>query len=856
MDSSIGSSRVKPEEMALIRNWRDILLGVKPGAVARLQVKKNGWGGVKANVSYASTPLRIGEKEFEHGLACHADSEITVQLSTPARRFHAFVGVDQNPQTCAAEPKARIIFSVEANSKELWQSTALSVGMPPVEIDLSFDQTQCLTLKAVAENGNIFLAHTDWAEAQVELLVGRMLCLAKSLQTKERILAGPPFSFRLGKQASAEWISLAQAQTASGDWREGKRIHTLTWRDEATGLSCDMELTEFSDFPALEWVIRLRHGGRIETAPIANFKALDIFWKCAQEGEMPELRRALGSDGCHDDFQYRRDELRHSMWDIPRTVRMDSAANQAFRKVRNSSPPGLEADGRTSATWLPFFNLRTGDDGIICALGWSGQWFAEFAHDGAGKIDVAAGMEHLELKLRPGEEIRSPRMLLLYWQGTPIHAHNVLRQFILKFHSPHVNGKPAEMPVCNGSWGGTPTPGHLKSINAIVKHGLPYDYYWIDAGWYGTSSKPCPDVFHGDWGITGNWCVNRNYHPTGLKPISDAARKAGMKFLLWVEPERATYGTPITLEHPEWFLRRTKEEPKPNDNLLLNLGHPEARQWVVETISSLITENGIECYREDFNIDPGPFWANADEEGRKGLVEMRFVEGLYAFWDELRQRHPGLLIDNCASGGRRLDLETIGRSVALWRTDYNGFPLLNPDASQLHGAGLNLWLPLNAISPAARPGDTYQVRSAFSAGLVLNIEEFGLSDCKVPDFPWEWFRKMIGEAKWLRPYFLGDFYLLTPCVIDPEAWMAYQLLVPGKQEGAVVAFRRSESPMAAASFQLHDLQTMGKYEFEDADSGTIRHVTGRQLLTKGLTIATDAPRTSRLLFYKQLPRKA
>ena len=89
---------------------------------------------------------------------------------------------------------------------------------------------------------------------------------------------------------------------------------------------------------------------------------------------------------------------------------MDSATNTAFRKARNGSPAFLLSDSRTSATWLPFFNLVTGPDGILCALGWSGQWFAEFAHDGAGKTDISAGMEHLELQLRPGEEIRSPRI--------------------------------------------------------------------------------------------------------------------------------------------------------------------------------------------------------------------------------------------------------------------------------------------------------------------------------------------------------------------------------------------------------------------------------------------------------------
>ena len=670
-----------------------------------------------------------------------------------------------------------------------------------------------------------------------------------STQGPRRHSTDAPFSFTCGARSSRDWVKLETAALDHGEWQAGKRLHLLRWNDPETSLSCSMELTEFTDFPGMEWVIHLRNDGSIETPPIANFKALDTFWTCATTGEIPELRRALGSDGRHDDFQYLRDELRQSMWDVGRTIRMDSATNAAFRKARNGSPSFLLSDGRTSATWLPFFNLRTGDDGIICALGWSGQWFAEFAFDGAGKTAISAGMEHLDLKLRPGEEIRSPRILLLYWRGEPLHSQNMLRQFVLKYHSPQVNGVPAQMPICNGSWGGTPTPGHLDTIDRIAQHGLPYDYYWIDAGWYGTSTLPCPDVFHGEWSITGDWRVNRNYHPDGLKPISDAAHRTGMKFLLWIEPLRAKYGTPVTLEHPEWFLQGSREELRPKDDLLLNLGHPGAWQWVVETVSGLITENGIDCYREDFNIDPGPFWAIAHEEGRKGLVEIRFVEGLYAFWDELRRRHPGLLIDNCASGGRRLDLETISRSVALWRTDYNCFPSMQPDAAQLHGMGLNLWLPLNSTSPMAKPGDTYQARSAYSSGLVLNVEEFGISNCQAPDFPWEWFRQRMVEMKRLQPYFLGDFYPLTPGIVDPEAWMAYQLLDPEKQAGAVLAFRRAECPMTCGSFQLQGLEPAATYQFECADSGQTWLVTGTELMTKGLEVTANTPRLSRLLFY-------
>ncbi len=653
-----------------------------------------------------------------------------------------------------------------------------------------------------------------------------------------------PFAFWCGERSSRDWLRLADAVRSVGGWADGRRRHELRWQDPATGLSCVVELTEFAAFPALEWVVRLNNDGETDTPPIHDFAALDTVWRSPEPSVVPELRRSLGSDGRHDDFQYECRELRQSMWSIPCTVRMDAERNNAFRKVRNGS--ALPIDGRPSATWLPFFNLRTGDDGLIGAVGWGGQWFAEFTHDGKGTTKLAAGMEHLNAVLRPGETIRSPRILVLYWQGDPLHGHNLLRQFLLAHHSP----KGAQVPICNGAWGGTPTAGHLDTIAAIAEHRLPYDYYWIDAGWYGTSTKPCPNVFEGEWGITGDWRVNRLYHPDGLKPVSEAAHAAGMKFLLWIEPERARQGTPVTLEHPDWFLRRSAEPPRPNEDLLLDLGNPAAWQWAVDTVSGLIAENGIDCYREDFNTDPSPFWRQADEPGREGMVEQRFVAGLYAFWDELLRRHPGLLIDNCASGGRRLELEMLGRSVALWRSDYNCFPAANPDASQSHTLGLHLWLPQNAISPPPATEDDYQVRSCYSAGLVLSTRKFGI-DGGTEGVPWDDFRRWLHEAKRLRPLFAGDFYPLTPGTADPTAWLAYQLLMPATGEGAVLAFRRTESPVASASFQLRDLPD-GIYELQDTDEGGTWEATGEELRTRGLPLFMPEPRSSRIVFYRRI----
>ena len=149
----------------------------------------------------------------------------------------------------------------------------------------------------------------------------------------------------------------------------------------------------------------------------------------------------------------------------------------------------------------------------------------------------------------------------------------------------------------------------------------------------------------------------------------------GLKFLLWFEPERVVTNTAIAREHPEFLL-------KGGNSSLYNLGDPAARRWLTDLLSKRITEFGLDTYRNDFNIDPLGFWRANDAPDRQGISEIRYIEGLYAMWDELLAKHPGLWIDNCASGGRRIDIEMISRSVNLWRSDTGCAP----------GHGLFLWI--------------------------------------------------------------------------------------------------------------------------------------------------------------------
>ena len=129
-----------------------------------------------------------------------------------------------------------------------------------------------------------------------------------------------------------------------------------------------------------------------------------------------------------------------------------------------------------------------------------------------------------------------------------------------------------------------------------------------------------------------------------------------MQTLLWFEPERVAEGSWLATNKPEWVLGGKAGG-------LLNFGNPDVLKWITDKVDKVLVEEGIDLYRQDFNMDPLDYWRRADAPDRQGISEIRHVTNLLAYWDELQRRHPDLLIDECASGGRRNDIEMMRRAV-------------------------------------------------------------------------------------------------------------------------------------------------------------------------------------------------
>lgn len=295
-------------------------------------------------------------------------------------------------------------------------------------------------------------------------------------------------------------------------------------------------------------------------------------------------------------------------------------------------------------------------------------------------------------------------------------------------------------------------------------------------------------------------------------------------------------GTQIEKEYPEFLLRSDHD----HNNCLFNLGLPQARAYMTALISKIIIDSGVDIYRQDFNFDPLPYWKAADSPTRVGLTEIKYLEGLYAMWDDLRRRHPGLAIDNCASGGRRIDLETTTRSFPLWRSDFSdiGGPAHGRGlqvGDQVQTAGLSRWVPLHAA--AVWTFTPYDFRSAMAVGIVPYC------DIRTESFPVKNAQHALAELKRLRPLFLGDFYPLLPLTVIYHDWCAYQYHRPDLGRGFAVFLRRHESPFPTMDIALQAIDIEVEYEVSITstfDNTPRKRLSGAKLAKMPITIP-DAP---------------
>jgi alpha-galactosidase len=579
---------------------------------------------------------------------------------------------------------------------------------------------------------------------------------------------GIPFSFVYGGRHSSEFINSWVKRVKDERADATSRVRTLTLTDPVTGLEVRAVATIYTNTAGVDWIVYFTNKGQKDTPVIEQVMAVDVSIGLQGNPSPPVLHRIKGGGGGADDW-------------MPFDETLTPGQQSEFAPVA----------GRSSLGNTPWFNLQWDGGGVITAIGWTGQWKAGVENSG-GKARIRAGMQNIHTKLLPGESIRSPRILQLYWFGNDdIRAHNLFRSTMLAHVLPKISGKPVTPPISHLSTAfyemdkGTEGDilSHLTSIN-----GLGFENFWVDA-YYGKNDFP----------TVGNYIFppirgfNTSRLPEGMKPVGDAVRKTGMTFLMWFEYDRVSPGTLMAKEHPEWVVMARDEGWG-----MFNLAIPEAFDHIYRYLSESIRDYGLSWMRVDNNgVNYEKIWAQLDRDhpDRVGMAEIRCVEGHYRLWDNLLNEFPGLAIDNCASGGCRIDLETCSRSIPLWRTDAIIGPLFDKNfnqaamQNQVMTAGLSRYLP---YSVAGQMGSTpYLFRSGFNGGISF------CEDVRPTDYPRELLKQAISEGKRIRKYYSGNYYPLTAVTLDPAGWCVIQYHLTGESAGMILALRRPQSEQAA-----------------------------------------------------------
>ncbi len=299
------------------------------------------------------------------------------------------------------------------------------------------------------------------------------------------------------------------------------------------------------------------------------------------------------------------------------------------------------------------------------ALAWSGSWRFTVERTQLDAVRVTGGFNPFDFgyKLKPGEQLETP----VFYGGYSNHglggASRLLHRFEIAHILPHAPD-PKPRPVIYNSWEATEFRVDEAGQEALAEKAasIGVDRFVMDDGWFGQRKD--------DHAGLGDWYVNTEKFPHGLKPLIDKVHSLGMDFGLWAEPEMVNPDSDLYRKHPDWVLNfpgRPRSESR--NQLVLNLARADVRDYVEGFLDKLLTENDIAFLKWDYNrnwSEPGWDQVPVDEQKR---VYVEFIRNLYSILADLRKKHPKIGIESCSGGGGRVDLGILRYTDEVWPSD-------------------------------------------------------------------------------------------------------------------------------------------------------------------------------------------
>lgn len=517
--------------------------------------------------------------------------------------------------------------------------------------------------------------------------------------------------------------------------------------------------------------------------------------------------------------------------------------------------------GRSTKGCDSWIGLET-DSGAQCAsLAWSGNWDAhvDWIREGrtvcAGMGITSYGFSHA---LKQGEKFEGAEVILTGLCGNMEETAISMRRFFRTYLSSFPDDIRTLPFPYNGWW---PYEDQLIDEkvmldNARIAAELGCTHATMDAGWFGEEKEGEDWVDkRGDWRI-----VNQEKFPSGMKALGEHISGAGVGFGIWCEIEAAGPKAALNEEHPEFIAGR--------DGVSLGsicMGSEKAREWAMGIIDTLVEDYGAAWIKLDFNLDQG-MGCDCEEHGHgkhDGLYA--HVKGYYEFLDRVHAKYPQVILENCSSGGLRLDLGLLSRTRMGFLSDpdytehhqqcfWGAASYIHPSSafhfswSQTRGNENICKEPIQADMPLGK--FDYIIRSVMTGMPAVSY--------RLTEFP-KWCLKRLAEhiafyRKFSVKFILnGDLYRLTRQPMRDgrgERWCAYQYLA---QNGDVMLFVfRLAKGEAKRRFLLYGMREEACYEVTYADEKTETVLSGAQLLSAGLEFSKLPEEGSEIVLLRKI----
>ena len=511
---------------------------------------------------------------------------------------------------------------------------------------------------------------------------------------------------------------------------------------------------------------------------------------------------------------------------------------------REAIHPGMKVlesrKGQTSHNINPWFAIDAGDAGEehggvwFGALAWSGNWRITVEQTPYRQVRVTGGLNTFDFAypLKAGETLDTPA----FYAGYAANGFGAASRLQHRFEREQIAPGGAQSrprPVLYNSWEATTfnvnEAGQKQLASTAAKLGV--ELFVMDDGWFGKRND--------DHAGLGDWTVNPQKFPAGLKGLIDYINGLGMDFGLWVEPEMVNPDSDLYRQHPDWaihFPDRPRSELR--NQLVLNLARNDVKEYIFGFLDKLASENNIKYFKWDMNrplSEPG--WEDQPiEEQRKLWVE--YVRNLYDILDRLRARHPKLEIESCSSGGGRVDLGILRRVEEVWPSDnteafdrlriQEGFTLAY--APKFMSAWVTDVPNMNGRTTPLQYRFLVAMQGALGIG--ANLTKWSAADTTLAT-------KMIATYKRIRPTVQsGDLYrLLSPRSGDTTA--NQYVAADGKQSVLFVYRHSQEYSTAPPALRLRGLDARALYRLESIDGKLVERqpqLSGAYLMQAGLNV--------------------